>query len=271
MFKDKVAVVTGAGSGIGRALSLQLAHAGARLALSDIDQAALTETIRQINATVAPDGSPLKVKGYRLDVANRESVFAHAEEVVADFGAAHLLFNNAGTTLVGTVAHTSIEEFEWQLGINMWGVVYMTKAFLPTLLQQREGTIVNISSVFGLLSFDCQGAYSMSKFAVRGLTECLWSELGGTGVNAVCVHPGGIKTNIEKAGRRVKLAGPEEELLSASAEKMLTTSPERCASDILNGVRRGDRRILTGNKSSTMFWLTRLFPNTYPRILNWLK
>lgn len=271
MFKDKVAVVTGAGSGIGRALALQLAQAGARLALSDIDQAALAETISQVNALGPAGSAPLKVKGYRLDVADKVSVFAHAEEVIADFGTVHLLFNNAGTTLVGTVEHTSIEEFEWQLGINMWGVVYVTKAFLPAMLKQREGTIVNISSALGLLSFTCQGAYSMSKFAVRGFTECLWSELEGSGVHAVCVHPGGIKTNIEKAGRRVKLAGPEEEQVSVSAEKMLLTSPERCAADILKGIRRGDRRILTGNKSTTMFWMARLFPNVYPRLLSLLS
>jgi short-subunit dehydrogenase len=271
MFKDKVAVVTGAGSGIGRALALQLARAGAQLALSDINQVALTETIRQINTAGPADGTPLKVKGYPLDVADKASVFAHAQEVIGDFGTVHVLFNNAGTTLVGTVANTSIEEFEWQLGINMWGVVYVTKAFMPTMLKQREGTIVNISSVFGLLSFACQGAYSMSKFAVRGLTECLWSELEGSGVNAVCVHPGGIKTNIEKAGRRVKLAGSVEELLTANADKMLTTSPERCAADILKGIHRGDRRILTGNNSTTMFWLSRIFPNAYPRLLGLLK
>jgi short-subunit dehydrogenase len=241
------------------------------LALSDIDQAALAQTISQIDAVGQTGDAPLKVKGYRLDVADKVSVFTHAEEVIADFGTVHLLFNNAGTTLVGTVAHTSIEEFEWQLGINMWGVIYVTKAFLPAMLEQREGTIVNISSVFGLLSFACQGAYSMSKFAVRGLTECLWSELEGSGVNAVCVHPGGIKTNIEKAGRRVKLAGLEEEQVSVSAEKMLLTSPERCAADILKGIRLGDRRILTGNKSTTMYWLARLLPNAYPTVLSWLK
>lgn len=271
MFKDKTAVITGAGSGIGRALALQLAEAGAKLALSDIDDTALAETLHQINMSATKRSPPHLVKAYHLDVANKDSVAVHTQHVLADFGVIHFLFNNAGTTLVGTVEHTSIEEFEWQLGINMWGVLYLTKAFLPVMLKQNEGTIVNISSTLGLLSLSCQGAYSMSKFAVRALTECLWSELAGSRVQAVCVHPGGVKTNIEKAGRRVRMAGAEEDLLSASAQKMLTTSPQDCAADIIRGLRLGNRRILTGNKSTTMFWIARLLPNSYPRLLAWLS
>jgi len=260
MFNNKVVVITGAGSGIGRALAIQLATAGARLALSDINQAGLDETLQLL-----PSGCT--AKGYKLDGSSWEAFQAHAEQVKTDFGTAHYIINNAGATVIGTVAHTSIEEFEWQLGINMWGVLYGTKAFLPMMLEQREGCIVNISSVFGLLGFPTQGAYNMSKFAVRGLTECLWQELDGTGVSAICVHPGGIKTNIEKAGRRVKAAGAEESTFSSQADKTLTTLPEDCAADIINGMRKGHKRIITGNKSTTMFWLGRLFPNSYPAIL----
>ena len=260
IFKGKVAVITGAGSGIGRALSQKLAAEGARLALSDVNRAALDETLQSL-----PAGT--EARGYTLDVSSRAAFFAHADEVIRDFGTAHFIFNNAGTTLVGTIAHTSIEEFEWQLGINLWGVIYGTKAFLPAMLAQREGCVVNISSIFGLLSFPAQGAYNISKFGVRGFTECLWSELEGTGVQAVCVHPGGIKTNIERAGRRVRAAGVEEEGFAAGAEKMLLTPPEDCAADILRGIRQGDKRILTGNESSTMFWISRLFPNFYPTLL----
>jgi short-subunit dehydrogenase len=149
----------------------------------------------------------------------------------------------------------------------MWGVLYGTKAFLPMMLAQKEGCIVNISSVFGLLSFPTQSAYNMSKFAVRGLTECLWSELEGTGVRAVCVHPGGIRTNIEKAGRRAKAAGTVEATISGKADRMLITPPEECAADIIAGLRRGDKRILTGNKSTTLYWLSRLLPDDYPGLL----
>jgi short-subunit dehydrogenase len=187
--------------------------------------------------------------------------------VIRDFGTVHFVFNNAGTTLVGTVAHLSIEEIEWQLGINLWGVIYGTKAFLPSMLAQREGCIVNVSSVFGMLSFPAQGAYNISKFGVRGLTECLWSELEGSGVRAVSVHPGGIRTNIEKAGRRCRAAGVEEEGFAAQAEEMLVTPPEDCAAEILDGIRKGRRRIVTGHRSSAMFWVSRVFPDFYPVLL----
>lgn len=259
-FKDKVAVVTGAGSGIGRALALQLGAAGARLALSDIDAAGLSQTMRQL-----PPGT--QSRGYALDVASREAVFDHADDVRRDFGTAHFVFNNAGVTMVGTFEHMDIDEIEWQLGINLWGVIYGSKAFLPMMLAQREGCIINISSVFGLVGFPAQSAYNISKFGVRGLTECLWRELEGTGVRALSVHPGGIKTNIERAGRRCKLSGEQEARFSALGDKLLTTPPEDCAAAILNGVRRGKKRVVTGNQSAPLFWLSRLMPNSYHSVV----
>jgi len=265
MFKDKVVVITGAGSGIGRELALQFADAGARLALSDINPAGLDQTLTMIAAKPG-----VTARGYALDVSSNEAFLAHAEAVQQDFGTAHYIVNNAGATIFGTVEHTTIEEFEWQLGINMWGVLYGTKAFLPTMLAQREGCIVNISSVFGLLGFPTQSAYNMSKFAVRGLTEALWSELEGTGVRAVCVHPGGIKTSIEKSGRTCAAATDEDRRISQNASKLLTTPPADCAADIIRGLRKGKNRIITGNKSSSMFWMSRLFPNSYPGLLRLL-
>ena len=262
-FKDKVAVITGAGSGIGRALAIALARDGAQLALSDVNAAGLAETLKQL-----PAGT--KAKTYLLDVSSQEAVFAHADEVKRDFGTVHLLFNNAGTTLVGLFDNQSLDEMRWLVNINLWGVIYGTKAFLPMMLDQREGCIVNISSVFGLVGFPTQGAYNISKFGVRGLTECLWSELDGTGVRAVCVHSGGIKTNIEKAGRRCAAAGNEESHFAEMGEKMLLTPPDECAADILAGVERGDLRIITGSKSSTLHWLSRLLPDSYPAILRLL-
>jgi short-subunit dehydrogenase len=260
VFANKVVVITGAGSGIGRALAQQLATRGARLALSDISAAGLAETMRSLSAGA-------DARSYAVDASSRQAVFAHAEDVKRDFGTAHFVINNAGATMVGTVEHLSIEEIEWQLGINLWGVIYGTKAFLPMMLAQREGCIVNISSVFGLVAFPLQSAYNISKFGVRGLTECLWSELDGTGVRAVCVHPGGIRTNIEKAGRRCAASGAEEAAFDGLAEKLLVTPPEKCAADIIAGVERGRKRILTGHKSTTLFWLSRLLPNAYPAIL----
>ena len=261
-FRDKVAVITGAGSGIGRALAVELARRGARLALSDIDAGGLEQTRAACGAT--------EVRLYRLDTSSKEAVFAHADDVKRDFGTAHLLFNNAGTTLVGTIEHMTIDEIEWQLGINLWGPVYGTKAFLPMMLAQRQGWIVNVSSVFGLIGYPAQGAYNISKFGVRGLTECLWTELEGSGVQAVCVHPGGTRTNIEKASRRSANAGPAEDGFSELAEKLLVTPPAVVAADILKGIVRGKRRILTGKLSSTLFWLSRLLPDRYPKVVQML-
>jgi NAD(P)-dependent dehydrogenase (short-subunit alcohol dehydrogenase family) len=263
-FLGKVAVVTGAGSGIGRALAVELASCGARLALSDIDETALS-------ATVAQCGGGIEARTYKLNVADREAVLAHAAEVERDFGAVHFVFNNAGATLVGTFEHSTLEEIEWQLGINLWGVIHGSKAFLPLMLDQREGCIVNISSIFGLLGYPTQSAYNISKFGVRGLTECLWSELKDTGVRAVCVHPGGIRTNIERAGRRVKLANHQEAEFAAKAAKMLVTPPEECAKDILRGIEAGRKRILTGYRSRTIHWISRLLPNSYPALFKYLN
>jgi NAD(P)-dependent dehydrogenase (short-subunit alcohol dehydrogenase family) len=259
-FTGKVVVITGAGSGIGRALAQQLAAKGARLALSDVNAQGLAETLASLPAVT-------EARGYAVDVSNRQAVFAHADDVRRGFGTAHFVVNNAGATMVGTVEHLTIDEIEWQLGINLWGVIYGTKAFLPTMLAQSEGCIVNISSVFGLAGFPAQSAYNISKFGVRGLTECLWSELDGTGVRAVCVHPGGIKTNIEKAGRRCAAAGEEEARFAAQAERLLQTPPEECAADIIAGVERGRKRIITGHKSTSLYWLTRILPNGYPAVL----
>ena len=260
VFENKVVVITGAGSGIGRALAQQFAAKGARLALSDVNARGLEETLGSLPAST-------EARGYALDVSQRQAVFAHAGDVKNDFGTAHVVVNNAGTTMIGTIAHMTVDEIEWQLGINLWGPIYGTKAFLPMMLKQREGCIVNISSVFGLVGFPLQSAYNISKFGVRGLTECLWSELEGTGVRAVCVHPGGIRTNIEKSARRAKASGKDESAFEGLAEKMLTTPPEQCAADILAGIESGKRRILTGNMSSTLFALSRFMPDTYPTLI----
>lgn len=265
MFASKVVVITGAGSGIGRELALQFAAVGARLALSDINRDAVDETLSIIADRV---GSQAEARCYTLDVASREDVFAHAEDVQRDFGTAHYVFNNAGAAIFGTVEHTSVEEFQWQLDVNMWSVLYGTKAFLPMMLAQNEGCLVNISSVFGLLGFPTQSAYNMSKFAVRGLTEALWSELEGTGVRAVCVHPGGIKTNIERASRTCAAATAEDRYFADRIQALLVTPPEDCAADIIRGLRKGKRRILTGKNSTLMFWLARYLPNAYPRLLS---
>jgi NAD(P)-dependent dehydrogenase (short-subunit alcohol dehydrogenase family) len=255
----KVAVVTGAGSGIGRALAVELANRGARVAISDIDASGLEETRNLCGSA--------DVRSYKLDVSSAEEFTAHAAEVLEDFGTVHLVFNNAGATLIGTLEHTEVEEIDWLLGINLRGVICGTKAFLPTMLAQREGWIVNISSIFGLVGYGGQSAYNVSKFGVRGLTEALWSELEGTGVEAVLVHPGAIATNIERAARHTVNAGKVEADLAAKTGTMLVTPPEVVAGNILDGIEDGRRRILTGKYSRSIFWLTRLMPNRYPAVL----
>ena len=259
-FHGKVAVITGAGSGIGRALASRLAGEGARLALSDVNETALAETVRQLQ----PDA---EARAYRVDVSRREEVFAHAAQVEAELGPPRVLFNNAGTTLIGTFENQTVEEIRWLLDINLWGVIHGTKAFLPGMLARREGCIVNLSSVFGLVGFPTHSAYNMSKFGVRGLTECLWSELEGTGVEAVCVHPGGINTGFETRSRMSAASGERERMMKAKAATLMSTSPDECAKSILDGVRRGKRRIVTGRHSRLLFLLTRLMPSAYPRFL----
>jgi NAD(P)-dependent dehydrogenase (short-subunit alcohol dehydrogenase family) len=205
---------------------------------------------------------------YSLDVSDKDAVLAHAEDVVRDFGAAHYLFNNAGVTLAATIEHATIEEMEWLLGINLWGPIYGTKAFLPIMLRQGEGHIVNFSSIFGWVTVPTQSAYHISKFGIRGFTECLSRELAGSPVNATCVHPGGIATNIG-AGARVGVnANAAEQDFIDKTSSWLRTPPEECARVVLKGVERKKRRIVVGYSSRQLELLPRLFPVSYGRILH---
>ena len=256
MFKNKVVAITGAGSGIGRALSIELASRGARLALSDVNKTTLDETM-----TLLPQG--VEARGYTLDVSSREAVFQFADDVLRDFGAAHFVINNAGTSVIATFEHVTLEEIEKILAINLWGVIYGTKAFLPIMLQQKEGCIVNVSSVLGLVAQHSQPAYSISKFGVRGLTETLWQELEGTGVRAVLVHPGGIKTNISKNTPEAQFATEVERRVAEGSKRILKTPPEDCARQIVAGLVRGDKRLLVGSGAKQLYWAARLLPNSY--------
>ena len=259
MFEHKVIAITGAGSGIGRALAQQFAAAGAKLALSDRDNAALEETVRGLpSGTVA--------RSYLVDVSQREQVETFAAAVESDFGTADYVINNAGTAVMATFEHVTIEEIENVIAVNLWGVIYGNKAFLPIMLRQRSGCIVNISSVFGLVAAPSSSAYAMSKFAVRALTETLWMELAGTGVRAVVVHPGGIDTNIKKVPKAQNESPYDRKVLEANAKQM-TTTPEECARQIIAGLRSGKPRLLVGSGSRQLFALSRLFPNRYGKLL----
>ncbi len=260
MFQGKVVVITGAGSGIGRALAMEFAPLGARLALSDFNAASLAETMQLL-----PAGT--EAKAYTLDVTSREAVFQHAADVQRDFGTAHVIINNAGTGVFASVENVEIEEIEKVLNVNLWGTIYGVKAFLPIMLAQKEGTIVNISSGFGFVAAPCQAAYCMSKFAVRALSETLWHELENTGVKSVVVHPGGIATNIQTNSLRAKNVGPLEKKLMSNFKGKLGTTPQDMAHAIVSGLQSGKKRIFYGSGSTITMNLARLLPNSYGVVL----
>lgn len=266
-FKNKVAAITGAGSGIGRALALNLAKQGCNLALSDINSVGLQETKKLLQ------DYDVKVTTKKVDVADRKAIYAWAEKVVADHGKVNLIFNNAGVAMGSTVEGMSDEDIEWMMDINFWGVVNGTRAFMPHLKATGEGHIINISSVFGLVGIPSQSAYNAAKFAVRGFTESLRQELDmvKAPISATSVHPGGIKTNIAKSARMKDdveaLLGQDTQSATASFEKMFMTTSDKAAKVILRGVKRNQRRVLIGPDAYAIDMMARFMPSTYQRVV----
>ncbi|HEX2675175.1 MAG TPA: SDR family NAD(P)-dependent oxidoreductase [Polyangiales bacterium] len=267
-WKDKVAAITGAGSGIGRALALELAKRGAQVALSDKNEKTLLETAEQVRQL----HSGTRVTTRALDVADRAAVHAWADEVVREHGHVNFIFNNAGVAVGSTLEGVSYEDFEWIMNINFWGVVYGTKAFLPHLRASGDGHVINISSIFGILAVPGNGAYNASKFAVRGFTEALRQELelSGANVSATCVHPGGVKTNIARDARMSKNVGEylvkDADSARDEFEKMFSTTPESAAKQILAGVRSNARRVLVGADARAIDAMVRFLPTTYQKL-----
>jgi NAD(P)-dependent dehydrogenase (short-subunit alcohol dehydrogenase family) len=261
-FTGKVAVVTGAASGMGRSLALQLAQERALLALSDVDTAGLAETAELARARGA------QVHEQRLDVADGDAVTAYAEAVVERYGAVHLVVNNAGIALTGEVEHLTVKDVERIIDVDFWGVVHGTMAFLPHLIASGEGTLVNTSSLFGLIAMPGQSAYNAAKFAVRGFTESLRQEMliAGHPVTVTCVHPGGIKTNIV---RNSTAAGGHD--VSALSElfdaKLARVSADDAAKVILRGARKGKARVLIGADAKVLDVLQRLTGSGYQRLI----
>lgn len=256
-------VITGAGSGMGRALAERLSARGCPVAICDFNE----ETLRETEA-----GLSGPVLARKLDVSDRQGQFAFAGEVAewapAPIGA---VFNNAGVALSQTVAEAAPEDDEWLMAINWEGVVHGVRAYLPILLEQGSGTIVNTSSVFGLAGIPTQSAYCASKFAVRGFTESLRHELSGTGVRACTVHPGGIKTNIARSGRLKADArglNRSADEMVAEFDRLTRTTPERAAAIIHKGVDAGKARILIGADAYLFDALTRITPTHYYRVLD---
>ncbi len=246
-----VAVVTGASSGIGRALARQLDAEDYSLVLCDVNEPGLRET-----QALLKRGS----QRVTLDVSKRPEVEAMAADVLARHGRIDLVINNAGVSVDASVAEVSYEDFEWLFGINFWGVVYGTKAFLPKMLEQRSGTIVNVSSIFGVIAHPRQGTYNAAKFAVRGFTETLWRELEGTGVHAVSVHPGGVKTNIVRSAR---VTNGDKDKLVGVFDRIAITTPEQAAETILRGVYDKKKRVMVGPDAKVMQLIQRLTPEGY--------
>ena len=258
-----VAVVTGAASGIGRATALALAARGSTLALADRNEVGLEATAERARA--AGVAASLHV----LDVADAEAVAALPDAVVAEHGRATVLMNNAGVSLVGRFEDVALDEFRWLMEINLFGVVGLTKAFLPVLLAQRRAQIVNVSSLFGLVAPAEQVAYATSKFAVRGFSEALRHELEGTPVGVTVVHPGGVKTDIASAARVGSGTDPDwaarqTERFSDLALKM---SPEKAAGLIVRAVERQKKRLLVGADARAGDAVQRALPAGYWRIL----
>ena len=262
----RTAVVTGAAGGIGRGIALALAHRGCHLALADIDEAALAHTAGEIAGQEI--ARSLRISHYRLDVANRAAVAALPAQVMAAHGAVDILVNNAGVALGGTFLEVAESDFDWLFGINFWGVVQMTRAFLPLLSNSEEARIVNVSSLFGLIAPPGQTAYAASKFAVRGFSESLRHELADTGIGVTVVHPGGIATSIAKNARMpASLSDDEAANRRTFFNSFLTLPPETAGEVIVRGVERRNTRILVGSDAKYAALVERLMPVNY---WNWL-
>jgi NAD(P)-dependent dehydrogenase (short-subunit alcohol dehydrogenase family) len=259
-FDGRVSVITGAASGIGRGLALELAARGSDLALCDVNEAGLAETARMAEA----QGS--RVTRKVVDVSDRSAVYTFADEVLTDHGRVDAIVNNAGVTVTDTVAEITYDDLEWIMGINFWGVVYGTKAFLPHLLERGDGWIVNVSSVFGIIAVPSQSAYNATKFAVRGFTESLRQELDGTGVTASCVHPGGIKTNIVRGSRFRRTHDGrdiDKDTQVEEFDQIARTTPEEAGRVIAEGMERRAPRILIGHDARVIDAVQRVAPVRY--------
>ena len=265
--QGQVAAVTGAGSGMGRALARRLAQAGCHVAISDVDADGLAKTAAELKPT------GVDVHATPVDVADRTAVEAWAADTAQRFSRVNYVFNNAGVSVTGNVEVLGIKDFEWLMSINFWGVVHGTQAFLPYLRAASHGHIVNTASIFGVIAVPTQSAYNASKFAVRGFTEALRQELHDSHIGVSCVCPGGVKTNIVKRSRYVPQdnAAPTLETMAASFEEMAGLTPDQAADIILRGALKNKARILVGKDAQFIALMHRLMPVSYPRVLAWLS
>jgi len=251
--KDKVAVVTGAGSGIGQATAIALAREGCHLALADIHQPGMEATAGDV------DGSGGKVSQHKVDVASREEMERFVEEVIAHHDRVHIIVNNAGVSVFADFIEQSIEDIEWVLGINLWGVIYGCKFFLPHLVKEQEAHIVNISSSAGFFPTPKMSGYTTSKFAIRGLSETIRLELDKHNIGVTTVHPGMIKTNIPHATKYQEKDRKKQETGAAMFSRF-GHPPEKAAHKIVQGIKNNSQRVLIGPEAYVFDVLKRAFP-----------
>jgi NAD(P)-dependent dehydrogenase (short-subunit alcohol dehydrogenase family) len=269
---QRVVAITGAASGIGRAVAIECALRGATLALADLAETGLTNLEAELLALGVPAG---RVSTRVVDVRDRQQLVAWALAVTRDSGPAAVLVNAAGVALHCPLDETTEEDFDWVMRTNFWGVVHGTQAFLPQFQQLDRGHVINVSSVFGLAASPSSGAYAASKFAVRGFTEALAIELSITHprIHVTCVHPGGIKTPLVRQGRvrgRGPLARKPEAVSAAFDAHLARTSAATCAERIVGVMLRPRARLLIGADAHVIDWLVRLFPSFYQRLVGWL-
>jgi NADP-dependent 3-hydroxy acid dehydrogenase YdfG len=260
-FAGKVAVVTGAGSGIGQALAVELGRSGAKVAISDVDLEGLAQTEEQLKAIGAP------VKSDRLDVTEREAFLAYADAVNEHFGKVNQIYNNAGIAFTGDIEVSQFKDIERVMDVDYWGVVNGTKAFLPYVIASGDGHIINVSSVFGLFSVPGQAAYNAAKFAVRGFSEALRQEmiLARHPVAVTTVHPGGIKTGIARNATTAE-GLDRDELAKLFDERLARTSPRRAAEVILDAVRKKKARVLVGMDAKVLDLMVRVAGPYYQQV-----
>lgn len=258
-FKDKICVVTGAASGIGRAVAVNLAKQGAAVAISDVNEEGLEETRQMMGAQTSN-----RIRVDKLDVADPDAILRYADAIKESLGDADYVFNIAGLTRVGRFDETPLSSFEKIMDVNFWGVVRMTKAFLPQLIATKGG-VVNISSLFGLIGFSGQAHYCASKFGVRGFSETIAQELAEKGVSVTSVHPGGVDTGIVRNAQIDVMPTDVKERteMEQRFKKAAITTPERAAEIILDGTARRKRRVIVGKDAKALSFIQRLFPESY--------
>lgn len=261
---NKVVVITGAGSGIGRALAVNCAKRGSLLALSDVDDTGLADTVKLVEAA----NSGREVHSAHLDVADRAAFQAYAATVAEHFGRVNVIVNNAGVALSGDLNDLNYDDMDWITGINFWGVIHGTKEFLPHLIASGDGHVVNLSSLFGLVSMPGQSMYNAAKYAVRGMTEALREEMliAGHPVGVTCVHPGGIKTAI---ARNARVSEQEDKAATAKLfdEKLAKMTPEKAAEIIVKGILSNKARVLVGLDAHALHTIAKLTGSRYQDLI----